>query len=95
MAFKLNNSDNYESLKVVITKKDYPIIFKTKVEELLEQGAFKTKEEAEEFVEGMEIELELYYEKDRGLFAVEAEAVESCVQIASPYTMDVGEAFED
>lgn len=95
MAFKLNNSDNYESLKVVITKKDYPIIFKTKVEELLEQGAFNTKKDAEKFVEGMEIELELYYEKDRGLFAVEAEAVEDNCDIYSPYSKEKGEPFED
>ena len=39
---------------------------------------------------GMEIELEIYYEKGTGLFAVESEAVESGT-IYSPYTGELCE----
>lgn len=40
----------------------------------------------------MEIELEIYYEKGTGLFAVESEAVESGT-IYSPYTAEVCENY--
>lgn len=36
-----------------------------------------TREQAEECIEKMEVELELYYEKGFGLFAVDSEAVTS------------------
>lgn len=88
MAFKINPSDKYESINVTITKEKYPIIFANKVQELINNGL--TKEQAEESVEGMTIELELYYEVDYGLFGVESEAVEDNADIASPYTMDIG-----
>lgn len=95
MAFKLNKPDEYESIEITITKDKYPILFKNKVEELLEQGAFSTQTDAENFVEGMVIELELYYEKNNGFFAVESEAIGNGCEIASPYTMDVGEPFDE
>lgn len=94
MAFKLNNSDSYESLKVTLNEENYPIAFKNKVDELMEQKAFNSREEAEEWVRETPIELELYYEKDSGLFAVEAEAVESGT-IYSPYTAELGEDYVD
>ena len=92
--FNLNNEDNYEHLcNVRLTKEKFPIAFATKVEELIEQGVCKTKEEAESLIADMEIELELYYEKGHGLFAVESEAVESGT-IFSPYTCDEGKVTE-
>ena len=92
--FKLNNVSNYEHLcNVKLTKDKFPIAFATKVEELIEQGVCETKEEAESLVADMEIELELYYEKGHGLFAVETEAVDSGT-IFSPYTCEEGEAAE-
>ena len=88
---KLNNSDEYESLPTIkLSKEKTPKAFEAKVEELLEQGCFSTREEAEICVSGMEFELEIYYEKGTGLFAVESEAVESGI-IYSPYTAELCE----
>ena len=61
--------------------------------ELLEEKAFKTREEAEKWLSQTPIELEIYYEKGAGLFGVEAEALESASNtICSPYSK---ESFED
>lgn len=90
---KKNNETNYESIDVLLTKEKFPIAFNNKVEELLEQKAFNTREEAEKWLSTTPIELELYYEKHSGLFGVEAEAMESCSEtLCSPYTK---EEFED
>ncbi len=86
---KLNNSDEYESIGTIrLSKRMFPKAFSAKVEELMEQGVCKTKEEAESVVSSMEFELEIYYEKDYGLFAVESEAVESGT-IYSPYSREL------
>lgn len=90
---KKNNENNYESINVRLTKWTFPIAFNNKVEELLEEKAFNTREEAEKWLSQTPIELELYYEKGKGLFGVEAEAMESCSEtLCSPYTK---EEFED
>lgn len=90
---KKNNENNYESINVRLTKWTFPIAFNNKVEELLEEKAFKTREEAEKWLSQTPIELELYYEKHAGLFGVEAEAMENCSEtLCSPYTK---EEFED
>lgn len=97
MAFKLNNNENYEPLKWgTILLRDYPIVFQTKCEELIEQGLAANMEEATKMAWDMEVELELYYEKSTGLFAVESGAVE-CIgaTIFSPYTGEVGEESDD
>jgi len=93
--FKLNNSDEYEHLcNVKLTKEKFPKAFNAKVEELLEEKACVTREEAEKVVSDMEFELEIYYEKGTGLFAVESEAVESGT-IYSPYTAELGEDADE
>ena len=93
MAVKLNGGDTYESIgKITLTKEKFPIAFNAKVEELLEEGVETDREEAEKLVSGMEIELEIYYEKGTGLFAVESEAVESGT-IYSPYTAELCEDY--
>lgn len=91
MAVKLNNSDTYEHLcNVVLTKDKFPIAYENKVQELIEEGCADSREEAEAQIKDMEIELEIYYEKGTGLFAVESEAVESGT-IYSPYTGELCE----
>ena len=91
MAVKLNNSDEYESLpKIKLSKEKYPKAFNAKVEELLEENVCGTVEEAEQLVSNMVFELEIYYEKGTGLFAVESAAVESGT-IYSPYTAELCE----
>jgi hypothetical protein len=47
--------------------------------------AFDSEEEAIKWIETTPFELELYYEKGYGLFAVEAEAVEN-TDVHSPYS---------
>ena len=88
MAVKLNTSDNYESIKVTLSKVEYPIAYNNKIEELVEEGLYKTTEDAENDNPTIEIEMEIYYEKHYGLFAVESEAVESGT-IYSPYTSEL------
>lgn len=82
---RLNSSDEYELLcKVTLTKDKYPIAFENKVLELIEECGMM-REQAEESIEKMEIELEVYYENGYGLFAVDSEAVTSGT-IYSPYS---------
>lgn len=86
---KRNTSENYESLCVVkLTKDKFPIAYENKVAELMEECGY-TRKEAEEIISDMEIELEIYYEKGFGLFAVESEAVDCNGEIYSPYTKDI------
>ena len=91
---KLNSAENYESIGTIkITKDRFPIAYENKVEELVSEGV--AREEAEEIVDGMEVELELYYDKGTGFFAVESEAVECSTDIFSPYTGELCEKPED
>lgn len=87
---KKHNSDQYESIQVKLDEFKHPIAFRNKVAELIESGM--TEAEAKTFVRTTPFELELYYQKDSGLFGVEAEAVESGGPIFSPYS---GEEMED
>ena len=84
---KVNNEDCYESILVILDENKYPIAHQMKLEELMEQGAFESEAEAKEWINTTPIELELYYEKHSGLFAVEAEAIDSGMEsLCSPYT---------
>ena len=95
MAVRLNNSDEYEHLcNVTLTKDKFPKAFEAKVEELLEEKVCATREEAEKLIADMVIELEVYYEKGTGLFAVDSEAVSSGT-IYSPYTAELCEDADD
>lgn len=74
-----------EIISVVLDPNKYPTAFKNKVDELMEQGVYERREDAEHFVGTVPIVLELVYEKHSGLFAVESEAIDAnaCV---SPYS---------
>lgn len=86
MALKLNMGSDYEHLcSVTLTKDKFPIAFENKVQELIENGL--TREDAEKDIEQMEINLEIYYQKGCGLFAIDEEAAE-CSPIYSPYTAE-------
>ena len=86
---KLNNSDQYESISIILDSVKNPIAFEQRVQSLVESGV--PREEAENEVSTTPIEVEMYYDKDAGLFLVEAEAVESGT-IYNPYS---GELMED
>lgn len=87
------SADYIESINVVITKDRYPIVYRRKIEELVEQKAYETIEDAEIDNPRFEIELELYYDKEWGLYGVESDAISSSAEsICSPYT---GESMID
>lgn len=94
MAFKLNTLNTYDSIKIRLI--DYPEAFKSKCEEFVEQGIVTNIEDAKELLSNCEIDLQLVYDKHNGLFAVEAEAVESCAEdICSPYNGKIAEEIID
>lgn len=73
----------YENtIEVVLTEKETPILFKKKLEELMEQGAFNSEDEAKKWIESTPIVLCVVYHKHSGMYAVEDEAVDSTF---SPY----------
>lgn len=74
-----------EYIEVLLTPFRFPIAYKNKVDELMEQGVFDSREEAERWVQSSHIKLELIYEKHSGLFAVESEAIEANA-CTSPYS---------
>lgn len=81
------SADEFESINVVVTKDRYPIVYRRKIEEFVENGAYETIEDAEIDNPRIEIELELYYDKGWGLYGVESEAVSSSAEsICSPYS---------
>ena len=83
---KLNSSEKYEHLcNVVLTKEKFPIAYERRVKELVDLGVCN-REEAEKIVEDEQIELELYYSVNYGVFAVDASAVEDGADIFDPYT---------
>lgn len=87
---KANKAGQEETIGVLLTRRTFPIAFQNKLNELMEQGAFDSEEEATRWIETNPIILEIMYEKDSGLFAVESEAIESG-GIVSPYS---GEEIE-
>ena len=83
MAFILTPSTLSEIISVKITERRFPIIYKRKKEELIRNGL--SEEEAVSALENWEVDLDLFYQPDLGLFAVESDAVES-TNIHSPYS---------
>lgn len=88
---KANKVGQEETIEVLLTRSTFPIAFQNKLNELMEQGAFDNEEDAIKWIESNPIVLEIMYEKDSGLFAVESEAIE-CGGIVSPYS---GEEIEN
>ena len=93
MAVKLNSAEDYEPITIKIDKAHYPIAYRNKIEEMVEQGCYPTIHDAEKDNPTFEMECELYYDKHSGLFAVECGAVESGA-IYSPYSGELCEDFD-
>ena len=90
---KANSAEKYESTIIRLSKNRYPIAYQAKLEELVEQNCYDSIEKAESDNPYFDIELEMYYDKHHGLYAVESGAIESNAErICSPYT---GEYMED
>lgn len=90
---RLNTADEYEPLNVRITEEEYPIYYRNKLRELMDENGM-TEEEARKALDGWEVTMELVYHTGYGGFAVEAEAVEIGT-IYSPYNGTLCEVPED
>jgi hypothetical protein len=88
---KLNNSDQMESMQVVLSKDKTPIAFEQRVLSLINSGL--DREEAEQMA-SEPIDVEMYYNPDAGLFLVECEAVESGT-IYDPYSGELMDDFDE
>ena len=71
-------------LEIYLTPDRMPCAYKRKLYELIELSGM-TLEEAEQHLTQVPIKLELFYDIEKGLFGVEADAAESC-EIYNPYT---------
>ena len=91
---KLNNGNNYEPIEIVLSKEKTPIAYNNKIEELVSQGLYPTKEDAEFHNPTISLDCEIYYQKEYGAFAVECGACESGT-IYSPYSAELLEDAEE
>lgn len=82
MAHKINDAEDYEPIMVHLDENG--IAFKNKVEELVEEGM--SEEDAKKMAR-QPFELELYYEKGWGLFAIESGCADSGYFV-SPYSKE-------
>ena len=85
MYIRANPVGQEETIDIHLSPGVYPIAYKNRIDELMEEEAFDNEEDAEAHVRTNPITLELYYEKGIGLFAVETDAVEA-EAACSPYT---------
>jgi len=75
--------DEGDVIDVLLTPNKTPIAYNRKLHELINKSGM-TKEEAEVYLL-VPIHLELFYSMEQGVFAVEAEVLDSC-EIYNPYT---------
>lgn len=80
-----------ECIDVLLTPSETPVAYERKLYELVNSGI--TEEEAKSYLL-QPIQLELFYDYIRGLFAVESEAVD-CSEIYNPYTGEEVPKTED
>ena len=83
---KLAITDDCETVTIKLDRLRHPIAFRRATLSLMDSGL--TEKEAESIIECQGFEMELFYEGDNGLFAVESEAVGNTT-IYSPYTQEV------
>lgn len=76
-------TDEAETINVCLSPTKTPIAYQRKLQELI-NGNGMTEKEAKEYLL-QPIELELFYDYDRGLFGVESEAVDA-IEVYNPYT---------
>ena len=69
---KANKIGQEETISVLLTRNAFPIAFQNKLDELMEQGAFNSEEEATRWIESNPIVLEIMYaveKEDRQSFS--------------------------
>ena len=82
---KLNGVGHEEILDIFLTERDHPVAYQNYLNQLVANGWTELAARAQ--IKNYPIELELYYEPEAGLFAVEQGAVEAGL-IFSPYTAE-------
>ena len=82
----IDNLNTYYDVNLKLDRLRHPIAFRRATLSLMDSGL--TEKEAESIIECQGFEMELFYEGDNGLFAVESEAVGNTT-IYSPYTQEV------
>jgi hypothetical protein len=88
---KLNNSEQMETIKIVLSKEKTPIAWEQRVLSLINSGF--NRDEAEK-IASEPIDVEMYYNQDAGLFLVECDAVESG-SIYDPYSGELMDEFDE
>lgn len=73
-----------DGLAFFLSEEYHPIAYKNKLEELVESGM--NVADAKKYIETTPIDLEIYYEKGKGLFAIDCETIENGKDIYSPYS---------
>ena len=73
-----------DRLEVLLTESRFPSAYQRKKYELIHKSGM-TEDEACRYLATTPLALEIFYDADRGLFAVEEEACECC-EIFNPYT---------
>jgi hypothetical protein len=81
---KIRLPETPEIIEVYLSPTKTPVAYKNRVEELIEECGM-TREEAEREAFNTSIPLELVYEKNCGLFAVDSQATD-CSTVWSPYS---------
>lgn len=84
MVINKNKPEEYEPIMVVVDPVEHPKVYKAMVESYMKNGMTKAEAVAQMI---QPFELELYFDPDSGLFAVESEAVGS-TEIYNPYTKE-------
>ena len=88
MAVRCNSAKNAEIVRISLDRNKYPIAFENRVKSLMDSGL--DREDAEKSASET-IVLEILYDPDCGLFALESEAIDSITEFFNPYT---GESIE-
>lgn len=94
--YRVNAEDDVETLsdgirrmgdgryEFFISEEKHPVAFALKMRDLIEAG--HRTEDARRIIQTTPVCMELYYERGRGLFMVECDAIEEGAKIHSPYT---------
>lgn len=88
MAKKLlqHTAEDVEVINVSLTPTSHPKFFKAKVDELVKLGLSQEEAEADVTKWMSDFEMEVYYQTDYGVFAVDSEAFEGGQRVYSPFT---------
>ncbi len=88
MAVRCNSAETAEVVSIRLDRNKYPIAFENRVKSNMDSGLDRADAEK---AASEPIVLEIFYDPDCGLFALESEAIDSITEFFNPYT---GESIE-